>query len=115
MVDVVPGTHGEGEDSQTVPRFLRDRGASRHLQLPDLSNSGNLVRTERLKQVLQVILQIIKAVALSPVVRVIIQVTQVAAVIFFPIGEARFHEYSLAKRKRHREHGFLWPRGSTFS
>jgi hypothetical protein len=43
-------------------------------------------------QVLQVVLQVIQALSLRPVIRVIVQVTEIPAISFLPVCELRFHQ-----------------------
>ena len=51
-------------------------------------------------QIPEVRLKIIKIIALRPMVREIVQVTQELSVRFFPVGDLRFHRLSLTQEPK---------------
>lgn len=67
------------------------RAASCHFQLRDPADTGDLFRGKHLVQFTQVSLQIVEILALRPVIRMRIQVSEIPAVGLLPVGELRFH------------------------
>jgi hypothetical protein len=68
-----------------VPSRLLRPVASSDLQFLHSPYAGNLLGTESVVQVLQLLLQVLQAFPLRPVIRIIVEVPKVTTIALFPI------------------------------
>ncbi len=69
-----------------------NHGVSYDIELFDFPDAWNIFRPEQFVEVTQVIFEIVYVVTLRPVIGVRIQIAQISAVWFLPIGKLGFHK-----------------------